>query len=163
MLLPFRARTGGALFAALLTSPLPVQAQFNSAPRLGMECAPCHGFDGIGHDDGIPNLAGQHRAYLDRQVLAFRGGVRLHPEMNFFARQASQDEVTEILGPHGAARDRARQRLISDQNLMELRPATMKASGMACVGLSGLSTLPPGWMICWRSAWMVHHGASCRL
>src|SRR5258708_863958 len=49
------------------------------------------------------------------------------------------------------------------QNLMEVRPATMKASGMACAALSGLGTLPPGWTICCRSAWMVHQGASCRL
>jgi cytochrome c553 len=34
-------------------------------------------FDAIGQDDGIPNLARQHRAYLDRQLLAFRSGGRL--------------------------------------------------------------------------------------
>jgi cytochrome c553 len=48
----------------------------------------------MGQDDGIPNLAGQHRAYLERQLLAFRSGVRRRPETNFFARQASQDEFT---------------------------------------------------------------------
>lgn len=47
---------------------------------------------------GIPNLAGQRRTYLERQVLAFRSGARRRPEMNFFARQASQDEITTILG-----------------------------------------------------------------
>ena len=62
-----------------------------------LECAPCHGFDGVGQDDGIPNLAGQHRAYLERQLLAFRSGARRHPQMNFFARQASQDELAAIL------------------------------------------------------------------
>jgi cytochrome c553 len=91
-----RSAAASALFAALLATPLPVQAQSAAAPPLVLECAPCHGFDGIGQDDGIPNLAGQHRAYLDRQLLAFRSGGR-HPEMNFFARQASQDELTAIL------------------------------------------------------------------
>jgi cytochrome c553 len=62
-----------------------------------LECAPCPGFDGVGRDDGVPNLAGQHRAYLERQLLAFRSGARRHPQMNFFARQASQDEFAAML------------------------------------------------------------------
>jgi cytochrome c553 len=93
-----RTAASSALLAALLAAPLPVRAQSASAPPLVLECAPCHGFDGIGQDDGITNLAGQHRTYLDRQLLAFRSGARRHPEMNFFARQASQDELTTILG-----------------------------------------------------------------
>jgi cytochrome c553 len=95
---------GSGFLAALLASPLPVQAQTVSAPSLILECAPCHGFDGIGNDGGIPNLAGQHRAYLDRQVLAFRSGARRHPEMNFFARQASQDEFAAILDYYASLR-----------------------------------------------------------
>jgi cytochrome c553 len=93
-----RALIGRAVLAALLAGSQSAQAQPASAPPLVLECAPCHGFDGIGQDDGIPNLAGQHRTYPERQVLAFRSGARRHPEMNFFARQASQDELTTILG-----------------------------------------------------------------
>ena len=87
-----------ALLAVLLAGLQAVRAQPASAPPLVLECAPCHGFDGIGQDDGIPNLAGQHLTYLERQVLAFRSGARRHPEMNFFARQASQEESTTLLG-----------------------------------------------------------------
>jgi len=94
---PLRTVVGGALLAALLATPLPLQAQSAAAPPLVLECAPCHGFDGIGQDDGIPNLAGQHRAYLEHQLLAFRSGARRHPQMNFFARQVSQDELVAIL------------------------------------------------------------------
>jgi cytochrome c553 len=60
MLLVMRSLASGMAIAALLLGPLPVQAQSESAPRLVLECAPCRGFDGIGHDDSIPNLAGQH-------------------------------------------------------------------------------------------------------
>jgi cytochrome c553 len=91
-----RIAAGRASLAALLATPLAVQAQSASAPPSGLECAPCHGFDGIGHDDGVPNLAGQHRAYLEGQLLAFRSGTRRHPEMNFISRQASQDELSAI-------------------------------------------------------------------
>ena len=99
-----RVVTGGTLLAVLLASALAAQAQSNLAPRLVMECAPCHGFDGIGNDDSIPNLAGQHRAYLDRQLLAFRSDARRHPEMNFFSRQASQDELAAIVGYYAGLR-----------------------------------------------------------
>jgi cytochrome c553 len=85
------------VIAILLAGRLPVQAQSDSAPRLVLECAPCHGFDGIGHDDSIPNLAGQHRDYLSRQLLAFQSGTRRHPEMNFFSRQMTQDELQAII------------------------------------------------------------------
>jgi cytochrome c553 len=95
---------GRASLAALLANPLAAQAQSVAAPPLVLECAPCHGFDGIGHDDGVPNLAGQHRAYLEGQLLAFRGGTRRHPEMNFFSRQASQDELTAIAGYYAGLR-----------------------------------------------------------
>jgi cytochrome c553 len=91
------AAAASALLAALLANSHRVQAQTASAPPLVLECAPCHGFDGSGQDDGIPNLAGQHRAYLERQLLAFRSGTRRHPQMNFFARQASQDELAAII------------------------------------------------------------------
>ena len=35
-------------------------------------CVSCHGVDGIGVLDSIPNLAGQQRAYLRRQLLLIR-------------------------------------------------------------------------------------------
>jgi cytochrome c553 len=101
-----RGAAVGAVLAVLPASPPPLGAQPASAPPLVLECARCHGFDGIGQDDDIPNLAGQHRAYLDRQVLAFRSGARRHPEMNFFARQASQDEFAVILDYYAGLRRR---------------------------------------------------------
>ena len=71
----------------------------SSPPRLVMACAPCHGFDGIGHDRTIPNLAGQHRDYLSGQLTAFRSGQRIHPTMNFFSGQmtrGSSDKSSNI-------------------------------------------------------------------
>jgi cytochrome c553 len=65
-----RGAAVGAVLAVLPTSPPPLGAHPASAPTLVLECAPCHGFDGVGQDDDVPNLAGQHRAHLDRQVLA---------------------------------------------------------------------------------------------
>jgi hypothetical protein len=41
---------------------------------------------------------------LDRQAMAFRSGAHRHPQMNFFARQASQDEFAAILGTYAGLR-----------------------------------------------------------
>jgi len=71
------------LTLAVLVIPAAASAQSHSAPRLVPACAPCHGFDGVGHDRTIPNLAGQHRGYLYSQLLAFRSAQRTHPAMNF--------------------------------------------------------------------------------
>lgn len=45
------------------------------------ECASCHGRDGYG--DRVrttPQLAGQHSAYLKRQIMEFRAGTRVHDD-----------------------------------------------------------------------------------
>ncbi len=84
------------LGAALLVSPVSATGQERSAPHFVLACAPCHGFDGMGYDKTVPNLAGQHREYLYRQLLAFRSGQRRHPTMNFFSGQMTQDELQQI-------------------------------------------------------------------
>ena len=82
---------------AALAGPQAAVAQSTAPPRFVMACAACHGFDGIGHDGSVPNLAGQHRGYLLNQLLAFRDGHRTHPVMNFFSNQMSQDEMQQII------------------------------------------------------------------
>jgi cytochrome c553 len=83
------------LAAAALIWPAPSMAQ--SPPRFIMACAPCHGFDGLGHDASIPNLSGQNATYLYNQIMAFRSGARKHPEMNFFSGQMTQQEIEQIV------------------------------------------------------------------
>ena len=83
------------LAAAMLIWPITSMAQ--SPPRFIMACAPCHGFDGLGHDPSIPNLAGQGATYLYNQIMAFRSGARKHPEMNFFSGQMTQHEIDQIV------------------------------------------------------------------
>jgi cytochrome c553 len=82
---------------ALLMTPAVTGAQTPSPPRLVLVCAPCHGFDGVGHDRTIPNLAGQPRDYLLGQLTAFRGGQRIHPTMSFFSGQMSREELDGIV------------------------------------------------------------------
>jgi cytochrome c553 len=87
---------------AMLAHPAPASAQSPSAPRLVLACAPCHGFDGVGNDNSIPNLAGQHPDYLRNQLSAFRGGQRIHPTMNFFSGQMTREELSQIVEYYSA-------------------------------------------------------------
>jgi len=87
---------------AMLAGLLPASAEPPAAPRFLLACAPCHGFDGIGHDDRTPNLAGQHRDYLHSQLAAFRAGQRKHPQMNFFSGQMTPEELHEIVDYYSA-------------------------------------------------------------
>jgi cytochrome c553 len=87
---------------ALLACWLLAAAEPPAAPRFLLACAPCHGFDGIGHDERTPNLAGQHRDYLYGQLAAFRTGQRKHPQMNFFSGQMTQEELQAIVDYYSA-------------------------------------------------------------
>src|SRR5262245_36106041 len=77
-------------------------AQMPAPPGFVLACAACHGFDGVGNDRSIPNLAGQNREYLMRQLMAFRNGQRQHPTMNFFAVQATREELEKIVDYYAA-------------------------------------------------------------
>jgi cytochrome c553 len=44
-------------------------------------CAACHGFDGNSMIPTFPKLAGQHAAYLEKQIKQFRDGIRKDPSM----------------------------------------------------------------------------------
>ena len=88
---------GIVLGIVLLAISQPAIAQPATNPRLVLICAPCHGFDGIGHDGTVPNLAGQNREYLARQLQAFRSGERKHPTMNFFSGQVNREELEQLL------------------------------------------------------------------
>ena len=49
-----------------------VQNNPPARPPAAEACTVCHGTDGIGVQNQVPNLAGQHRAYLRRQLLLIR-------------------------------------------------------------------------------------------
>ena len=48
--------------------------------KISAQCAACHGSDGMSVDTSIPNLAGQHYAYLVAQTSAFKQRTRTSAE-----------------------------------------------------------------------------------
>jgi cytochrome c553 len=74
------------------------EVQATEPTSLVATCAPCHGFEGIGKDVEIPNLAGQHDIYLTYQLRAFRSGRRKHSDMSFMARDLTDAEIDALAG-----------------------------------------------------------------
>ena len=74
-------------------------ARAEEKPSLGdviVQCAACHGADGIAKSADVPHLAGQQELYLLNQIKAFRSGKRPHKEMRYMSRQLTEAEMAEI-------------------------------------------------------------------
>ena len=88
----------GAVFAL---SALAQGADPNLGRNLAGACANCHGTNGVSQQ-GMPNLAGQQRAYLVQQMQDFRTGKRPATIMHQLAKGYT-DEQIEALAAYFAA------------------------------------------------------------
>lgn len=59
-------------------------------------CVACHGMDGNSINPIWPNLAGQHEAYLDRQLKMFRGGQRENALMQPMVAGLSDQDIADL-------------------------------------------------------------------
>jgi len=59
-------------------------------------CAGCHGANGISANDLWPNLAGQQKGYLEKQITAFKSGERKDPMMNSMVQALSDQDIKNI-------------------------------------------------------------------
>lgn len=75
--------------AVLATAP-------GAAPASSASCTGCHGASGLSANELWPNLAGQKRDYLAKQLRAFRGGERTDPMMSAIAQTLTESDVDEL-------------------------------------------------------------------
>jgi cytochrome c553 len=68
----------------------------DNVPVKSKMCAGCHGVNGISPSPTIPNLAGQKRAYLIREINDYRSGDRTDPMMSKVAKALNDDDVEEL-------------------------------------------------------------------
>jgi cytochrome c553 len=61
-----------------------------------MQCAGCHGEDGIALVEDVPNLAGENRVYIETQLKAFRNGQREHEVMTPIAMELTEEELRQV-------------------------------------------------------------------
>lgn len=59
-------------------------------------CMGCHGPSGLGIPPAFPRLSGQHAAYIEAQLLAFKSGARKNPIMNPIAFPLSAQQIKEL-------------------------------------------------------------------
>jgi len=86
-----------AVALSLLVS-LPVLAMGDATAGQGKAavCAACHGADGNSVIPNWPKLAGQHAAYLERQLVLVKAGKRQIPEMTGIAMGLSEQDMADI-------------------------------------------------------------------
>ncbi|SIT43804.1 Cytochrome c4 [Paraburkholderia ribeironis] len=69
----------------------------NAGKRRAAVCFACHSVDGVAKIPGVPNLAGQQRAYLENALLAYREGKsRRNVTMNAMAAPLSDRDIANI-------------------------------------------------------------------
>jgi cytochrome c553 len=64
--------------------------------RVDAVCAACHGANGVSVADHIPNLAGQKRAYLVKQLEVLKDGLRKNPLMTSVAMQLNAEDIANV-------------------------------------------------------------------
>ena len=83
--------------AALASAPLWAQVGDAAAGQTKIvTCSACHGSDGKGILPLYPNLGGQGEAYLAKQILDIKNGVRAAPEMAAFTLTLTDQDILDI-------------------------------------------------------------------
>jgi len=102
----------------------------------GQVCAACHAADGNSPLPANPVLAGQHAAYIARQLEHYKSGERKNPIMSGIAAALSPQDMLDL----GAfyARQPAKPRPANDKDLA-LLGQTLYRAGRADVGLPSCS------------------------
>jgi len=81
--------------AAFALSALAQGADPSLARNLAAACANCHGTNGMSVQ-GMPNLAGQERAYLVQQMQDFRTGKRPATIMHQLAKGYTDEQIEAL-------------------------------------------------------------------
>jgi cytochrome c553 len=84
------------IITALASTALFVTSAHAQAPAKAATCVGCHGADGNSMVPNFPKLAGQHAAYLEKQLKDFRDGYRKDATMAPFAAGLTDEEIKEL-------------------------------------------------------------------
>lgn len=60
------------------------------------KCVACHGKNGVSSNPLWPNLAGQNKAYLVKQLKDFRSGTRKDTQMRYWSRGLSDADIENL-------------------------------------------------------------------
>ena len=71
-------------------------ADINTGKAKSSVCVACHGVSGISSNPLWPNLAGQQKGYLEKQLKSFRSGERKDPLMSPMALNLNDNDIQNL-------------------------------------------------------------------
>lgn len=93
-------RLGTGLLLAMVTLTTGAAAAAGD-PQVGKQkarmCATCHGIDGAAKLPHVPNIGGESPIYLEKQLKAFRSGVRRDPNMDVVSQGLSDEDIADLV------------------------------------------------------------------
>ena len=85
------------LLGALVFSTTDVRADaLEAGHKVATTCIACHGEKGVSANDLWPNLAGQKKQYLIKQLTAFQAGERKDPLMTPMSGTLSKEDIENV-------------------------------------------------------------------
>jgi cytochrome c553 len=96
------------------------------------DCVGCHGLDGKGANDDIPNLAAQVETYLVAAIHAYKDGERKHAALKDMANKLSDADVQNIAAYYASMPP-----IAGEQKPMQDIAEKGKATAAACAGCHG--------------------------
>lgn len=85
-----------ALAIALGLSSTAIAGDVAAGKQRAASCAGCHGAAGISNNPAWPNLAGQQKIYLEKQLRDFRDGKRQDALMTPMAKPLSDADIKNL-------------------------------------------------------------------
>ena len=85
-----------AVLALLTLGALTTPAEAQEKPAKVVICAACHGEQGKSTLPIYPNLAGQHRSYLEQALKAYRSGRDKNALMNPQAMNLTNQDIEDL-------------------------------------------------------------------
>jgi cytochrome c553 len=82
--------------AVALILPVSALADVMRGAQLSASCAHCHGTDGNSSAAAYPNLAGQTKEYVYRQIKDFKEGRRVDPQMSPMVGILSDQDMQDL-------------------------------------------------------------------
>lgn len=132
--------------AASLLAVISLQAAAEGDAAAGQAksaiCAACHGIDGNSSVPNWPKLAGQHAAYMVRQVTLMKSGARAVPEMMGIIASVSDQDIQDISAWYSS---QTNNQGVADESTVELGQRIYKTGNaetgvpacMSCHGPAG--------------------------
>jgi cytochrome c553 len=104
-------------------------------------CGACHGMDGNSLSPEWPNLAGQHAAYIESQLKAFKSGERQNDLMSPMAMILSDEDMADLSAYFAAQKARGGETEPSKLALGQrvFRAGNVEKGLIACAGCHGPS------------------------